>query len=376
VTCSRLLSVSEFRIKKKIIEEVMRTLNRSFHAKTRQPSHSEAISADTAGPLSGKALFQKTVQSAQPEVQIKREFERQTPAQKLKSANQFIKAAGREGLNRLAQTPIGQHALAVIYDLASGESRQFMEDVHREQGATAVDYTHSTLLERLGAVTIVGGGLGAHGGALGRSQFGRKSTHLADGTTSGLPLAERRGMISPQIGTKRGLDVEPSTSRPSTSRPSTSRPSTSRPSTSGTMQVGTNAPNKNTVTVYRVDDNAFGPRISGDGEIPVVTSKKGKERPLFINIDQPQRAKEFALVNRNGNATITAVEADASLLEKLRTQSVFDKGEAVRLNPTAPLRVDIHKAPDQFGLRTPEQIQMLREAIDPSTVRIINPNDL
>ncbi|MEJ2612712.1 MAG: hypothetical protein P8179_22305 [Candidatus Thiodiazotropha sp.] len=339
----------------------MRTLNRSFHAKTRQPSHSEAISADTAGPLSGKALFQKTVQSAQPEVQIKREFERQTPAQKLKSANQFIKAAGREGLNRLAQTPIGQHALAVIYDLASGESRQFMEDVHREQGATAVDYTHSTLLERLGAVTIVGGGLGAHGGALGRSQFGRKSTHLADGTTSGLPLAERRGMISPQIGTKRGLDVEPSTSRPSTS---------------GTMQVGTNAPNKNTVTVYRVDDNAFGPRISGDGEIPVVTSKKGKERPLFINIDQPQRAKEFALVNRNGNATITAVEADASLLEKLRTQSVFDKGEAVRLNPTAPLRVDIHKAPDQFGLRTPEQIQMLREAIDPSTVRIINPNDL
>jgi RHS repeat-associated protein len=136
------------------------------------------------------------------------------------------------------------------------------------------------------------------------------------------------------------------------------------------------APDKNTVTVYRVDDNAFEPRISGGGEIPVVTTKKGNERALFVNIDQPQRAKEFALVNRNGNATITAVEADASLLEKLRNQSVFDKSEAASLNPTAPLRVDIHKAPDQFGLRTPEQIQMLRDAIDPSTVRIIDPDDL
>ena len=64
------------------------------------------------------------------------------------------------------------------------------------------------------------------------------------------------------------------------------------------------------------------------------------------------------------------------MLERLRTQSVFDKSEAAGLNSTAPLRVDINKAPDEFGLRTPEQIQMLRDAIDPSTVRIIDPDDL
>jgi hypothetical protein len=34
--------------------------------------------------------------------------------------------------------------LAVIYDQTSGESRQFMQNVHQEQGATAVDYTDST----------------------------------------------------------------------------------------------------------------------------------------------------------------------------------------------------------------------------------------
>lgn len=139
--------------------------------------------------------------------------------------------------------------------------------------------------------------------------------------------------------------------------------------------AGALAPNKNTVTMYRVDDNAFDPRIASDGTIPVVTTKKGGERALFVNFGQPERAKEFALVNRNGNATITAVEVDVSLLNKLRATSVHDLSDAAKLNPTTPLKVDI-KAPDQFGLRTPEQIQWLRDAIDPSTVRIINPNDL
>lgn len=110
--------------------------------------------------------------------------------------------------------------------------------------------------------------------------------------------------------------------------------------------------------------------------MPVVTTSAGNERALFVNIGQPLRAKEFALVNRGGNATVTAVEVDASLLEKLRATAVYDKSQAARLNPTAPLRVDINKAPDQFGLRTPEQIQLLRDAIKPDTVRIIDPKNL
>ena len=131
-----------------------------------------------------------------------------------------------------------------------------------------------------------------------------------------------------------------------------------------------------TVTLYRVDDAGFAPRIAADGSVPVVTTGSGSERALFVNIGQPLRAKEFALINRNGNATVTAVDVNISLLEELRATSVYDKSAAVKLNPTAPLRVDINKAPDQFGLRTPQQIQMLRDAINPSTVRIIDPKTL
>jgi hypothetical protein len=126
-------------------------------------------------------------------------------------------------------------------------------------------------------------------------------------------------------------------------------------------------------TLYRVDDNAFAPRITSEG-VPVVATRKGGERALFVNFGQPERAKEFALINRNGNATVTAVDVDTSLLDKLRATSVHDLTGA-KSNPTAPLQVDI-KAADQFGLRTPEQIQWLRDAMDPSTVRIIDPNDL
>ena len=85
-------------------------------------------------------------------------------------------------------------------------------------------------------------------------------------------------------------------------------------------------------------------------------------------------AAEFALVNRGGNATVTAVEVDASFLERMRATSVLEPEAA--LNPSAPLRVDVNKAPDQFGLRTPDQIQMLRDAIRPGTARIVDPRTL
>jgi len=131
-----------------------------------------------------------------------------------------------------------------------------------------------------------------------------------------------------------------------------------------------------TVTLYRVDDAGYAPRIAADGSVPVVATKAGNERALFVNIGQPERAKEFALVNRGGNATVTAVEVDASLLERLRATSIYDRSPDVGLYPNAPLRVDINKAPDQFGLRTPEHFDWLREAVKPNTVRVIDPKDL
>jgi hypothetical protein len=131
-----------------------------------------------------------------------------------------------------------------------------------------------------------------------------------------------------------------------------------------------------TVTLYRVDDAGFTPRIQADGTVPVVTTSSGGERTLFVNLGQPQRAKEFAFGNRGGNATVTAVEVDALLLERLRASSVYDKDPYVKQHPNAPLQVDVNKAPDQFGLRTPEQIQWLRDAINPGSARVIDPNDL
>lgn len=136
------------------------------------------------------------------------------------------------------------------------------------------------------------------------------------------------------------------------------------------------AAERGTVTLYRVDDAAFAPRIAADGSVPVVTTRSGGERALFVNIGQPERAAEFALVNRGGNATVTAVEVDASFLERMRATSVLDTGPAARLNPSAPLRVDVNKAPDQFGLRTPDQIQMLRDAMRPGTARVVDPRTL
>ncbi|AUA56388.1 Uncharacterised protein [Achromobacter spanius] len=130
------------------------------------------------------------------------------------------------------------------------------------------------------------------------------------------------------------------------------------------------------VTLYRVDDAGFTPRILEDGTVPVVSTKAGGERTMFVNLGQPQRAKEFARINRGGNATITAVEVDVSLLTRLRQASIYDKEANVKLHPSAPLRVDVNKAPDQFGLRTPEQIQWLRDAIRPGTARVVHPDDL
>ncbi|MEJ2426968.1 MAG: hypothetical protein P8101_21485 [Candidatus Thiodiazotropha sp.] len=108
----------------------------------------------------GQALYQQASSSHQPDVVVKRQFEQRNQDQKTKLANEFIETAGREGINHLASTPDGQHALAVVYDHAGRQGRELMREVHEEQGNTAVDYSRkengegSAMKSPLGAMSI------------------------------------------------------------------------------------------------------------------------------------------------------------------------------------------------------------------------------
>jgi hypothetical protein len=131
------------------------------------------------------------------------------------------------------------------------------------------------------------------------------------------------------------------------------------------------------VTAYRVDNINYDPRISADGTVPIVMTKKNGERTLWVNFEQPERAADLAakIEKRGGIPQVTAVEVDASLLQQLRQKAVYDRSPDAGLNPNAPLYSDL-PTPDQYGLRTSEHIQWFREAIDPTTVRIVDPSKL
>jgi hypothetical protein len=134
-------------------------------------SSQTAVSAnpDSAGQTAGQALYQQARQCPQPEAMVKRQFEQRNHSQKTQLANEFIASAGREGIDRLAATPDGQHALAVVYDHARGEGRDLMRQAHEEQGSTAVDYTqdestgrsqNNQLLAIVGEINTFSGGAG------------------------------------------------------------------------------------------------------------------------------------------------------------------------------------------------------------------------
>lgn len=97
--------------------------------------------SDSAQNINGQALYQQASQSQQPDVLVTRQFEQNTQTQKTKLADEFVSAAGRDGVKQLAATPDGQHALAAVYNQAGGDARKLMQEVHKEQGNTAVDYT-------------------------------------------------------------------------------------------------------------------------------------------------------------------------------------------------------------------------------------------
>jgi hypothetical protein len=89
----------------------------------------------------GEALFQQVVQSSRAEELAKDQFDKASPEQRLVLADEFIEVAGEAGINQLAETQDGQHALKTVFNHASETRRQFMRDVHVEQGNTAIDYT-------------------------------------------------------------------------------------------------------------------------------------------------------------------------------------------------------------------------------------------
>ncbi|MET0010025.1 MAG: hypothetical protein ABW124_19640 [Candidatus Thiodiazotropha sp. 6PLUC9] len=107
-----------------------------------QPNSAASIHSVSAQNITGQALYQQASQSQYPYDLIKKQFGQSTQSQKTKVADEFVNAAGQEGLNQLAATPDGQHALAVVYDHAGDDTRHFMQQVHEEHGNTAVDYTN------------------------------------------------------------------------------------------------------------------------------------------------------------------------------------------------------------------------------------------
>ncbi len=129
-----------------------------------------------------------------------------------------------------------------------------------------------------------------------------------------------------------------------------------------------------TARFFRIDDSTFGPRIVNDA-VPLVLTNKGKgpERTLFVNIEQPDRALEFAekRISQGIDPIITVGEIDNTLFNQLKATSVHDKSVSAGLNPSAPLKVDF-PTPNQFGLRTSDHIQSFREAIVPGSVKVVD----
>ncbi|MET0051442.1 MAG: hypothetical protein ABW095_10235 [Candidatus Thiodiazotropha sp.] len=148
----------------------MTSANPVSNGVTARPQSDASTRTPNAGQTEGQALYQQSCQSQQPEVLVKRQFEQRTRDQQAQLANEFIASAGWEGINKLAATPSGQHALAVVYDHAAGQGRELMREVHEEQGNTAVDYTRDEsgtrspeqqLFTLMGEVNTFNGGAGA-----------------------------------------------------------------------------------------------------------------------------------------------------------------------------------------------------------------------
>ena len=129
-------------------------------------------------------------------------------------------------------------------------------------------------------------------------------------------------------------------------------------------RAATAAP-QSTVRVYRVEGVPNSHVTIGEGG--VVAIKQGN-KTIFFNFGSRARAEQYLSqkldpMQKLGpvpGATVRSFEVPESFLDAIRSGSVPE--HLAKKYPNAPIRVDITKAPDQFGLR-PEQVESMRRTI-------------
>jgi filamentous hemagglutinin len=95
--------------------------------------------------------------------------------------------------------------------------------------------------------------------------------------------------------------------------------------------------------------------------------------PSSLNFGSKARAEQYLaqkLAKGLPGAEVKSFEVPSSFLEELRASAVTER--QLSLDPSLagrPLRVDITKAPDQFGVR-PAQIEALEKAIVQGSGRV------
>ena len=122
---------------------------------------------------------------------------------------------------------------------------------------------------------------------------------------------------------------------------------------------------QSTVRVYRVEGVPNSHVTIGEGG--VVAIKQGN-KTIFFNFGSRARAEQYLSqkldpMQKLGpvpGATVRSFEVPESFLDAIRSGSVPE--HLAKKYPNAPIRVDITKAPDQFGLR-PEQVESMRRTI-------------
>ncbi|MBW4603682.1 MAG: hypothetical protein KME29_29965 [Calothrix sp. FI2-JRJ7] len=113
-------------------------------------------------------------------------------------------------------------------------------------------------------------------------------------------------------------------------------------------------------TVYRVEGTPNARvSIKPGGQVAIQGNNS-----LFLNFGQRARAEDYLarkVEQRLPDARIKSFKVPRNFLNEIRTSAV-DESLAKKSFPDRPFRVDVTKAPDQFGLRKP-QIQTLRSNI-------------
>ncbi|MES9853160.1 MAG: hypothetical protein ABW170_15190 [Candidatus Thiodiazotropha sp. L084R] len=115
----------------------------SLNTQSRQAAASHSQAGNAAAQTPGMQLYVRALNGSQKETVVKRQFEQTSPDKQTDLADEFVSAAGEEGVNQFAETTDGQYALKAVYGHAGNESRSVMESVHEQQGNTAVDYTQN-----------------------------------------------------------------------------------------------------------------------------------------------------------------------------------------------------------------------------------------